>query len=104
MFEKEFKQVDYNGSNFHIWSEITTKDNKSSAGARIQILPYVLRGLVLKKKRATRRTSSRASTNHQQELLFVSPSARRITTNNNNSLRYADNQPTTSEKPCNQHY
>ena len=36
------KQIDYNGGNFHISSEITTKDNKSSAGARIQILPCVV--------------------------------------------------------------
>ena len=40
--EEGFKKIDYNGNNPHIWSEITTKDNKSSAGAQISLVTITI--------------------------------------------------------------
>ena len=37
MFENDFNNIDYDGANSRIWSEIVVKDNKTSAGARIHI-------------------------------------------------------------------
>ena len=49
IFEDDFKQIDYDGTNSRIWSEIVTNDNKSSAYARIQLLQYMI-GCPVKKK------------------------------------------------------
>ena len=48
VFEIDFKKIDYDGFNSRIWSEIATRgDNKN---ARIQLLPYMIRGPVTKEE------------------------------------------------------
>ena len=98
ILEKEFEDVDYNGDNSYIWSEITN----GAKGTRIKILSYMTGGpgRVLK-KRPPRKTTSSASTN----IVLPTSSTRRITDENNNNNKnqptfqqYADNQPKNKTK------